>query len=145
MMQTQRLLIGLTVINLLVLACAPFRAVSAAASEPAPVAPAVPDVLRARALELVDERGRVRAEIKVCPAQPDVKMPDGTRGYPESVLLRLIDSTNGPNVKLTATEDGAGLVLGGESGYVQLLSRGANPPFVKLVTKDGHERVVKAQ
>jgi len=100
-------------------------------------------VLRGRALELVDDRGRVRAEIKVTPAQPSVKMTDGTTGYPEAVLLRLINSQNGPDVKLTSTEDGAGLSLGGDSGYVQILSRGANPPFIKIVNKDGRQQVIK--
>jgi len=48
-------------------------------------------VLKARRLEIVDERSRVRAEIKVLPPDPNVRMPDGTTGYPETVLLRLID------------------------------------------------------
>ena len=103
----------------------------------------VAPVLRGRALELVDDRGRIRAEIKVTPAQPSVKMPDGTTGYPEAVLLRLINSQNGPDVKLTSTEDGAGLSLGGDSGYVQILSRGANPPFIKIVNKDGRQQVIR--
>src|SRR5579871_2511450 len=77
----------------------------------------VPEVLRGRALEIVDGQGRVRAEIKVLPAQPTLKMPDGTVGYPETVLLRLIDSKNGPHVKLATLEDGSALVLGGETGH----------------------------
>jgi hypothetical protein len=101
----------------------------------------VAPVLRARALEIVDDRGRVRAEIKVLPAQPAFKMPDGTTGYPEAVQLRLITSQNGPNVKLVTTEDGSGLVLGGESGYAQILSRRTNP-FVKLVSKDGRQQTI---
>lgn len=44
---------------------------------------------------------------------------------------------------LGATEDGAGLVLGGEKGYLQLLSRGTNNPLVKIVTKDGREQAMK--
>jgi hypothetical protein len=100
-------------------------------------------IVRARAFEIVDERGRVRAEIKVLPAQPDFKMPDGTTGYPETVQLRLISSQGAPNVKLGTTEDGAGLVTGGEAGYVQVLSRGTNVPFVKIVTKDGREKLMK--
>ena len=135
-MRIQRFAIILTVINLFILIAALFRGNSATAPEVAPV-------LRARALELVDEHGRVRAEIKLFPAQPALKMPDGTTGYPEAVQLRLIDSKNGPNVKLVATEDGSGMVLGGESGYVQVLSRGTNLPFVKLVTKDGREQIMK--
>src|SRR5262245_16849992 len=86
----------------------------------------VAPILRARAFEIVDEQGRVRAEIKVLPAEPNFKMPDGTTGYPEAVQLRLITSQGAPNVKLGATEDGAGLVIGGPSGYVQVLSRGTN-------------------
>ena len=102
----------------------------------------VTPLLRVRALELVDDRGRVRAELKVFPALPDVKMPDGTTGYPESVMLRLIDSKGGPNVKLSASEDGSGLVLSGEqSSYVQILSRGGTP-FIKVVTKDGREQLL---
>ena len=101
-----------------------------------------PGVLRGSALELVDAHGRVRAELKVIAADPDVKMPDGTRGAPETVQLRLIDSKGGPNVKLAATEDGSGLVLGGEKGYVQILSRGQTP-HLKIVNGDGRERVIK--
>ena len=140
-MKTQRFAIGLTVLNLFILMSILFRANSAAVPETAPV-------LRGRALELVDARGRVRAEIKVLPALPTVKMPDGTTGYPESVQLRLISSKGGPNVKLAASEDGAGLSLVAESeyvqtGYVQILSRDTNLPLVKLVTKDGREQVIK--
>jgi hypothetical protein len=135
-MKTQRFIIGLTVVNLLILMSTLFRANSAPPPE-------VASVLRGRALELVDDHGRIRAELRVLPAQPNLKMPDGTTGYPETVQLRLIDSENGPNVKLVATEDGAGLVLGGDSGYVQVLSRGTNPPFVKLVTKDGQEKLMQ--
>jgi hypothetical protein len=137
-MKTQRFAIGLVVVNLLVLLASLFRASSASKPE-------VVSVLRGRALELVDERGRVRVELKVFPAQPTLKMPDGTVGYPEAVQLRLIDSEGAPNVKLVATEDGAGLLVGGDAGYVQVLSRGTNLPFVKLVTKDGREQEMKVR
>jgi len=72
-------------------------------------------------------------------------MPDGTTGYPETVLLRLNDSHNGPHVKLATTEDGSGLVLGGKTGtnaYTQLSSRGADP-LIKIVNKDGREQIIK--
>ena len=59
------------------------------------------------------------------------------------MLFRLITSAGAPDVKLGANEDGGGLVLGGEAGYVQILSRGTNLPFVKLVTKDGREHTMK--
>ena len=137
-MKAIRFIIILTVINLLVLTSTLFGAHSAAKPEVAPV-------LRCRELYLVDDQGRIRAELKVTPAQPTLKMPDGTIGFPESVLFRLISSKGSPHVKLGANEDGGGLVLGGEAGYVQILSRGTNLPFVKLVTKDGREQVMKPQ
>jgi hypothetical protein len=99
-------------------------------------------ILRVRALELVDDHGRVRGELKVTPAEPALKMPDGTTGYPEGVQLRLFSSQGAPNVKLGVTEDGSGLVLGGDKSYVQILSRGSNP-FIKILNKDGREQVLK--
>jgi hypothetical protein len=112
---------------------------AAATYQPGTVVP----VLRGRALELVDERGRVRAEIKVLPADPTVKMPDGTTGYPETVLLRLIDSEGAPNVKIAATENGSGISLGGESNptHVQVLARGTNTSLT-LVNQDGRKQVI---
>ena len=72
-------------------------------------------VIRGRALEIVDEQGRVRASITVYPADPKVKMPDGTSGYPETVLLRLVSSQGRPNVKIAATERGSAVAFGGEA------------------------------
>jgi len=136
-MKTQRFLIAATVINFLLLMSTLYRANSAATPEVAPV-------LRGRALEIVDDHGRVRALIKVFSADPKVKMPDGTTGYPETVLLRLINSKGAPNVKIAATEDGSALSLGGESNPtdVQILARGATTSL-KLVNKDGREHVIR--
>jgi hypothetical protein len=135
-MTTQRAFVGLVIVNLALLT---LQFADRLHAQGDPIAP----VLRGRALELVDDKGRVRAEIKVLPAQPNFKMPDGTSGYPETVQLRLVDSKGGPRVKLGTTEDGSGLVLGGEGGaYVQILSRGGSP-FVKILTKDGKEQVLK--
>jgi len=134
-MNTQRFLIVLTVVNVAALAISLARP-GAAADDVAPV-------LRGRALQIVDDRGRVRASITVFPANPAVKMPDGTTGYPETVLLRLINSRGGPNVKLATTEDGAALVLGGESNptHVQVLARGATTSL-KLSNKDGQVKLI---
>jgi hypothetical protein len=97
-------------------------------------------------LEIVDDRGRVRAMIRVFSPDPMVKMPDSTTGYPETVLLRLIDSEGAPNVKIAATEDGSALSFGGESNptHVQILARGANTSL-KLVNKDGRQQVIQPQ
>ena len=135
-MTSQRLAVSLTVLNLVLLLGVMAQDRVAQAKSPL-------GVLRGRALELVDDQGRVRAEIKILPADPTVKMPDGTTGYPEAVQLRLIDSKGSPHVKLGSLEDGAGLVLGGEKqSYTQLLSRGGNP-FVKIVDASGKEQVIK--
>lgn len=130
-----RLLTALTLVNLVILLVVVFLISSSSKSD------VVPTVVKARAFELVDVNGKVRAEIKVLPAEPNATMPDGTKGYPETVILRLIDSQGGPNVKLSATEDGSGMVLGGDSGYVQVLSRSKNPQ-IKLASKDGKEQVL---
>ena len=137
-MKTQQVMIALTLANAGMLIFSLAQPRPTAAQDIAPV-------LRGRALEIVDDHGRVRAEIKVLAAQPTFKMPDGTKGYPETVQLRLLDSQNGPHVKLGTTEDGSGLVLGGQTGtkgYTQLLSRGADP-FIKIVNKDGREQIIK--
>jgi len=138
-MKTQRFVVGLTVLNLLILAYTLLRASPAASAEVAPV-------LRGRALEIVDDQGRVRAMIKVFPASPEAKMPDGTTGYPETVLLRLIDSKGAPNVKIAATEDGSAVSFAGESNptHVQVLARGTSTSL-KLVNKDGREELIKPQ
>jgi hypothetical protein len=136
-MKPQRLLVVVTVVNilLLVFSLSQTRAVVAEGTAP---------VLRGRALEIVDDRGRIRASITILPADPAVKMPDGTMGHPETVLLRLIDSKGGPNVKLGASERGAGLLLGGESDptYVQILAQGPSTSL-KLLNKDGRERLIQ--
>jgi hypothetical protein len=134
MTKLQRVTVVLTIVNVILLACglAQLRPVQAQGAE----------VIRGRAFELVDERGRTRAELKVTPADPTVRMPDGAIGYPESVLLRLISADGRPHVKLTATEDGSGMVLGGTSGHVQILSRTADP-FVKILDRSGREHVMK--
>jgi hypothetical protein len=129
----------LTMLNLVILTLALFRANPATSAQVAPV-------LRGRALEIVDDRGRVRAMIRVFPPAPQAKMPDGTTGYPETVLLRLVDSEGAPNIKIAATEDGSALSFGGESNptHVQILARGANTSL-KLVNKDGRQQVIRPQ
>jgi len=135
-MQSRHVIIALVIVNVALLL---FQGVH---GKPNPAGGDAVD-LRIRSLELVDDHGRVRAELKIYPAQPDLKMPDGTTGYPEAVQLRLITSQGAPNVKLVATEDGAAASLVGEKGYVQVMSRSHEDPFVKIVTKDQREKVLK--
>lgn len=136
-MKPQSLLIALTAFNAGLLSyelIRPHPSVAAAVD--------VPDVMRGHALEIVDDRGRVRASLRVFPENPKV-MWQG-KPYPETVLLRLISADGRPNVKLSASKRGAALVIGGESDptYVQVLAEGGEST-VRLINKDGVERLIK--
>jgi len=135
-MKIQRVAIVLTVINVLILIAVLSHAGRVTAKEG-------PAVLRGRALEIVDERGRVRAQIAVLPPST---MPDGQK-YPETVLLRLIDPNGRPAVKIGGSTDGSGISLAGDSerrewSGVQVLARGTGS-LVKLTNKDGREQIIK--
>jgi hypothetical protein len=134
-MKTQKLLTGLTVINLGLLLFQVLQVRPAVAAD-------TPRVIRAHALEIVDDRGKVRASISVMPEDPKVKWKG--KPYPETVLLRLITAEGRPNVKLGASKSGAGLLIGGASDptYVQVLAEDGEGT-VRLVNKAGVERVIK--
>lgn len=136
-MKIQPLLVALTIANAAMLAYQFARPNVAEAQGSA-------SILRGKGLEIVDDKGKVRASITLFPADPKVKMPDGTTGYPETVLLRLINSKGRPTVKVSATEDGSGLSLGGDTDptYATIIARGATTSM-KLTNHDGKEHVVK--
>jgi hypothetical protein len=136
-MKTLRLLTILTAVNLGLLGYQVVRPHLATASTAV-----VPAVLRGRALEIVDERGKIRASLTVLPEDPKVIWKG--KPYPETVLLRLISPEGRPNVKLGASQMGAGLVIGGESNptYIQVLAEGGESTL-KMINKDGTERLIK--
>jgi hypothetical protein len=73
-------------------------------------------VLRGRGLEVLDAQGRLRAELKIEPADPAYRWPDGTRvGYPETVIFRLVTADGKPRVKVTTSAEGSGLLLLGDA------------------------------
>jgi hypothetical protein len=136
-MKSERLLITLTAVNavLLVFLLAQMRPVEANADS---------SVLRGRGLEIVDGEGRVRASIKIHPADPDVRMPDGTRGIPETVVLRLIDQNGRPGVKIAGAADGAGMSLVGNTYTWAVLSAKNADSSLLLKTSEGRELLMKA-
>ena len=140
-MNPQQLLMCLTVLNLGLLGYQMVQPRVNVASAAA-VGPGVADVIRGRALEIVDDRGRVRASLSVQPEDPKVTW--NGRPYPETVLLRLITSDGRPNVKLGASRMGAGLLIGGESDptYIQVLAEGGEAT-VKLINHDGLQHLIK--
>jgi len=134
-MKIQRLLIALTLVNLALLIF------TLPQIRPA-VAEGVPPVLRGRALEIVDERGRVRASLNVLPAGTQ---PNG-EAYAETVLLRLITERGRPSVKIGASEQAAGVSLAGPTNtkdtYVILEAKGT-ASSLRLRSEDGREQIVK--
>lgn len=86
-------------------------------------------VLRGRVLELVDDKGQIRAQLRV--------EPDG------EVVLRLRDEMGTIRVKLAAGRDGSGLALLNDATElgVHILAK-AEGSSVKLVNKDTLPRVI---
>jgi hypothetical protein len=128
-MKTQRLVLALTGINLVLLLLNLVQARSTTAQ-------AVGPILRARALELVDDRNVVRVRLNVKESE-----------------LNLFDKNGIIRVKLGAGEDGSGLVLseGGTDasrGYVQIIARQmgtSERPTTTSITlraSDGRQRVI---
>jgi hypothetical protein len=126
----QPMLIGLTLLNLVILGTTlgiiALRGPAVAAS------PSSDGILRGHGLQILDDRGKIRASISIHPA---AKQPDGSI-FPETVLLRMITSEGRPAVKIGSSDDGAGMVLSAAEGpaYTQILSRGSDP---KVVIVDG--------
>ena len=131
-MKTQRLALGLTIINLVLLVFLLAQIRRAGAQDVAPV-------LRGRSLEIVDGHGRVRAEILVHGPEKV-----GSKLYPETVLFRMADQNSRPVVKFTASENGSALGLSDDSrGRVLLNAKGDTGNFLQVVNKDGREQVIK--
>jgi hypothetical protein len=128
-MTTQRFGIALVALNLVALLLV------AAQTRPTTAQPAA-TVLRAQALELVDERGVVRSRLEVKPGG--------------EVLLQLFDQKGVIKVKLGAGETGSGMFLADETTQsgVQIIARQtplADRPQTTSVTltgKNGATRVI---
>jgi len=133
-MKLQRLGMALTAINLVLLLFTVSQGRSTAAQT-------VTEVLRGRALELVDERGVVRARL-------------GVKGSDGPIELDLFDRSGINHVKLGAGEDGSGLLLTDEamnsatSSYVQIIARRTGTPdrpkttSITLRGADGRQTVI---
>ena len=128
----QRLLTALTLVNLaLLLFLLLPRSTPAFAAGDA-------QVLRGRELQIVDEQGRVRASIKVHPANTFAQTG---KKYPDTVMLRLIDPNGRPEVKIGASVDGAGIGLVGDNDSTQvLLQAQGSETSLTLKNKDGKEQ-----
>jgi hypothetical protein len=135
-MKAQTLMVALTVVNALMLTTILVRPQLSQAEQ-------APGVLKGTGLQIVDERGKVRASITRYPADPNVKMPDGSKGYPETMLFRLIDSAGRPSVKIEARDDGGGFSFAEAKGnaYANMVVR-KGAPTMKLVNGGGETKVL---
>lgn len=141
-MKTQRIFIALTVVNLALtmFLLAQLHRVDARSTDPGSPA----GVLRGSSLEIVDDQGRVRASIKTHPGDPNFKMPDGTTGYPETVMFRLIDPKGRPEVKIGASVEGGAVGLIGENDTTHaLLEAKGVDTSLKLTNKAGKQQLIK--
>jgi hypothetical protein len=122
-MKSHRLLVALAASNAIL-------GVALLAREGGVSAAATPDVVRARALEIVDDAGRVRAQIDV---------EEGG-----SVVFRLRDASGELRVKLGADRDGSGLLLanGATEPGVHALAKNEGS-MLTLRNKDGRQQVVR--
>jgi hypothetical protein len=131
-MKSQRLLVVLTVLNLVLLAFLLAQTRVHIGLQGIRVWTNIDgSVLRGRALEIVDDQGRARAAITLHPANQ-------AASYPETVILRLIDQNGRPSVKLSTSERGGllALVSDSEGTYVQLSGRELT------VSKDGRHQEI---
>ena len=130
MTRSQRFVVAMTVLNgTFTLISVSQLQVASAASDAAPV-------LRGRSLEIVDEAGKVRASIKVHPADPRARMPDGSPTS-DSAVLRLINPDGRPGVKIASSEKEAGLAfIASQGNYIQVFADGVK------VTKDHKQLAV---
>jgi hypothetical protein len=129
-MRIQGVALGLTIVNLVLLIVLLGQLNPLSAQEPAPV-------LRGRALQIVDDAGRVRASLSVLPA--------GDQSH-ETVLLRLITERGRPSVKVGASEDSSGISVAGPTGtqntWITLTADGVSSSIV-VKSEDGSEQIIQ--
>jgi hypothetical protein len=141
-MKSQRILLVVSLINFGIVVFLLFHQIgSVSASGPA-------TVLRARALEIIDAQGKVRASIQIQPEGP-ARTADGSvakdgKIYPETVLFRLIRPDGRPSVTIAISEQGSGLSLGGgvDPTYIVLAAQGGDPSLA-LTNENGRLQLIK--
>jgi hypothetical protein len=121
-MNTLRIAVALGALNLAILAGAAVQARTAGAQ-------GGDDILRGRALELVDEGGKTRARIDVEPSG--------------EVVFRLLDQQGTIRVKLGAGKEGSGLLLANDATEpgVHILAKDTGSS-IRVVNKDGRQRLI---
>jgi hypothetical protein len=99
-------------------------------------------VLRGSGLEIYDEQGVLRAQLKVEPGNPTYRMPDGEVGYPETVIFRLITADGKPRVKLTTSTPGSALMLLGATDTTRTVLHALDASTSLILRNDEDEQRV---
>ncbi len=136
-MNSPRFLISLTVVNFAVLLLSVTNLVRSATADEIVTMP----VLRARSLQIVDEKNRVRASLSVLPASTSASGAVS----PETVLFRLITERGRPSVKIGASEDKSGISVVGPTGTKDsyaILEANADSSSLKLRAENGREQLL---
>ena len=99
-------------------------------------------VLRSKAIEIIDDNGKMRAQITIIPASTTL---DG-QAYQDTVLFRLIDPNGRPGVKIGTSVDGGGISVAGDSekrdwSGVQILADGKASSII-MTNRDGRVETV---
>jgi hypothetical protein len=135
-MRLQRLALGLTIVNLVLLALLATGAVQPSMVIASQTKHPQAQVLRGRALEIVDEKGTIRSRINV--------EQDG------EVIFRMADRSGAIRVKLGGGDGGSGLMLADEASEpgIHMIARRtgtrARPTTTSLTVRVGRqERVIK--
>ncbi len=125
-MKIQKFGIALALLNLALLLLSVFQTTRVAANSVAPV-------LRGRAMEVVDEHGRVRAQLTVEPSNNEA-------------VFRLRDAKGTIRVKLGGSEDGSALLLLNEATEpgVHVLSKSTGVSLT-LKNRNGTQRTITPQ
>jgi hypothetical protein len=99
-------------------------------------------VLRSKAFEIIDDNGKMRAQITILPTSTT---PDG-QVQQDTVLFRLIDPNGRPGIKIGTSVDGGGISIAGDSektdwSGVQVLADGQASSII-LTNKDGRVETI---
>jgi hypothetical protein len=143
-MKSNRVVLAITVLNLALFAYQLVHLSRRGGGLSRAEAEGVVPMLRGRGLEIVDDQGRIRAQLQVLPADTKTSMPDGTKGYPESVILRMSTPDGKPRIKLTTSVTGSSLMLLGDSDTTQsILHANGAKSWLKLRNDEKTEQILK--
>jgi hypothetical protein len=95
----------------------------------APVTADVPSVIRARSLQIIDDRGHIRASLEVLPGS-------------DTSILRLSDANGRPEVKLAASEKGSGLSIVGATDENYVVVSAEEAPVIRALVAGKERRLL---